>query len=122
MNQYTGENDYAKALEAAGAKVLAFKEFGSYQGDWWAKVILAGETKWITGYYGSCSGCDAFQSEFGWNEEEEDPAAYAEKIKRFGQNYVEQAMSYSDAIKKACEHIEWDSDADEMVKWIREND
>jgi len=44
---------YQIALEAAGAKILAFKEFGSYQGDWWAKVTYKNEMGWIKGCYGS---------------------------------------------------------------------
>ena len=48
---------YCQALEAAGAKILQFKSFGSYQGDWWAKVEYNGEIGWVAGSYGSCSGC-----------------------------------------------------------------
>jgi hypothetical protein len=59
---------YQNAMEAAGAEVLAYKEFGSYQGDWWAKVKFNDQVVWIHGSYGSCSGCDAFQGEFGWDE------------------------------------------------------
>jgi hypothetical protein len=55
---------YELAIERAGAEVLLFKEFGSYQGDWLAKVVYEGKQMWIHGSYGSCSGCDAFQSEF----------------------------------------------------------
>lgn len=29
---------YENALKAAGAEILEFGQFGSYQGDWWAKV------------------------------------------------------------------------------------
>jgi hypothetical protein len=57
---------YCEAMEAAGAEILAFQEFGSYQGDWWAKVRFEGETGWVTGGYGSCTGCDAFQAEFSY--------------------------------------------------------
>ena len=58
---------YQEALEAAGATVHAFEFFGSYQGDWWAKVTYNGETGWVHGSYGSCSGCDAFEAEFGFS-------------------------------------------------------
>lgn len=51
-------------METAGATVLLYEEFGSYQGDWWAKVEYNGEVRWVHGAYGSCSVCDAFQSEF----------------------------------------------------------
>jgi len=55
---------YELAMERAGAEVLLYKEFGSYQGDWLAKVIYEGKQMWINGSYGSCSGCDSFQAEF----------------------------------------------------------
>jgi len=55
---------YFEALEAAGAQVLASQTFGSYQGDWFAKVNYNGSTAWVHGCYGSCSGCDAFCAEF----------------------------------------------------------
>ena len=54
---------YTVALEAAGATVRAYQEFGSYQGDWWARVVLPdGREGWVTSSYGSCSGCDALES------------------------------------------------------------
>lgn len=55
---------YEETLELAGATVHIFQEFGSYQGDWWARVTYNGVTGWVTGSYGSCSGCDAFHGEF----------------------------------------------------------
>lgn len=61
---------YDLTLEAAGAKVLAFKQFGSYQGTWLAFVDYSGKKGIVEGAYGSCSGCDAFEAEFGWNDRE----------------------------------------------------
>ena len=55
---------YCEAMKAAGAKVLEYKTFGSYQGDWWAKVVFEGKSYWVHGSYGSCSGCDSFQAHF----------------------------------------------------------
>jgi len=55
---------YRTAMEAAGATVLAYESFGSYQGDWFALVVYGGKTFWVHGSYGSCSGCDAFCAEF----------------------------------------------------------
>jgi hypothetical protein len=37
---------YIKALEQAGAKVLAEKRFGSYQGDWVVKLSYNGASGW----------------------------------------------------------------------------
>lgn len=59
---------YSEALEAAGCKVIDFQEFGSYQGTWLAYVKYNGEKGIVEGSYGSCSGCDAFQAEFGYGD------------------------------------------------------
>lgn len=54
---------------ARNQEVLYYHEFGSYQGEW---ILLARDkarTYYIyTGYYGSCSGCDSFEAEFGYGE------------------------------------------------------
>ena len=56
---------YELALEAAGAKVIDTHYAGSYQGTWGSVVEYEGKVGLVTGDYGSCSGCDAFESEFG---------------------------------------------------------
>jgi len=61
---------YELALEKAGANVLAFKEFGSYQGTWLAFVIYNGERGIVEGSYGSCSSCDSYQATFDYSESE----------------------------------------------------
>lgn len=128
---------YNTAMEAAGAKVHEFECFGSYQGDWIAKVEFEGKEGFVQGYYGSCSGCDAFEGEFGWsgshyhgdeyvysdNLEKFDPECnecveFKTKLVEFGKEYLETIMTYDEAIKKASEKIEWDMDAQEMVKWV----
>lgn len=65
--------DYTDAMKAAGADVLAYQRFGSYQGDWWAKVAYEGRVFWVAGSYGSCSGCDQMEGmesdHYGWRTE-----------------------------------------------------
>jgi hypothetical protein len=61
---------YAHALRTAGAEVVDFKEIGSYQGTWGAVVDFQGQRSLVTGYYGSCSVCDAYQSQFGWSDDD----------------------------------------------------
>jgi hypothetical protein len=126
---------YREALEAAGAKVLVFQEFGSYQGDWWAKVQLGDKLGWINGGYGSCSSCDAFEAEFGWGDGqtingkyvyEADPEhpnheAYMAKLKAFGGEYLDRIVSQDEAVKEASRNLDWDTDAEEMVKFLRDN-
>jgi len=58
---------YQQSLEAAGAKVLNFKYFGTYQGTWLAFIEYNGEKQIVEGWYGLCLGCDAFEAEFCYN-------------------------------------------------------
>jgi hypothetical protein len=59
---------YSNALKAAGAIVHDYEMFGSYQGYWLADVTLPdGRKGLIKGYYGSCSGCDAFEAEISYD-------------------------------------------------------
>jgi len=132
---------YYEALEAAGAEVLAFEQFGSYQGDWWAKVNYNGRQFWIHGTYGSCSGCDSFEAEFGWSEDQcedhkykpkdehfdcaacqEAVKEYTAKLANFGRGYLESGdMSQAEAEKEAGRNAEWDSDAPHMVTFLQNN-
>lgn len=131
---------YRQSLEAAGAVVHAMQDFGSYQGDWWAKLTYEGKTGWVHGYYGSCSGCDAFEAEFGYGDREkcedheydsnspadcelckQKKAEYDKKLANFGREYLDNIMTQEEAEAKASENLEWDHDAEEMVKFIKEN-
>lgn len=111
---------YQAALEAAGATVHQFEEFGSYQGDWWARVTYHGELGWVNGSYGSCSGCDAFEAEFGWNEKEDTPE-YQAKLAAFGKPYLEGLLNQEQAEKAAAENLSWDSGAQAMVDFVKQH-
>ena len=121
-------------MEAAGATVVAFKSFGSYQGSWWAKVTVKDKTGYVYGSFGSCSHCDAFQREFGYNkncekhywEDTTDPDckacnSYQERLAAFGKSYVNLLWSKEQAISKASEDIDWDSGAKDVVNWLKAN-
>lgn len=130
---------YEQALQAAGAEVLAFENFGSYQGNWWAKVKISDKDAWVSGSFGSCSGCDAFDAEFGYGDENcEDhryddrgakgcekcaaaKAKYAGKLTAFGAGYLEDLKTQEEAEKEASANLEWDSDAQGMLDWIKAN-
>ena len=77
---------YSTALRAAGCDILEYEEFGDYQGSWYALVELNGEVGLVEGSYGSCSGCDAFQGEFGYDDE--DAPDYQERLAAFGEGYL----------------------------------
>lgn len=131
---------YQKCMELAGANVILFERFGSYQGDWWAKVEYEGKTGWVTGSYGSCSGCDAFEAEFGFESHYEDEENYEgyhdcydlkdgcekceelkNKMAEFGEQYLDDIMSQEEAEEKASENLDWDMDAQEMIDFIKAN-
>jgi hypothetical protein len=132
---------YQESLEAAGAVVHAFQNFGSYQGEWFAKVTYNDETGWINGNFGSCSGCDAFEAEFGWGKGDrcddhehdyteeyktcskckESESVFKAKLADFGKTYLDGLMTQEQAEKQASQHIEWDIDAQEMLKFVQDN-
>jgi len=138
---------YYEAIEAAGVKIKEYKEFGSYQGDWFA--ILEDNTV-VHGGYGSCSGCDSFQGEFGWddnikekqsngkyyrnnyiNEDDElseeqaniENQAYNTKLCKFGQSYIVSPETLSEITerykKKTIEEYAWEDDR-EIYHWLLE--
>ncbi|MGL5646619.1 MAG: hypothetical protein ACRDDY_02115 [Clostridium sp.] len=110
---------YTEALEAAGCEVLGYKEYGSYQGDWIAVVKVDGEIGVVEGYYGSCSVCDAFESEFGYSDE--DNPDYKDRLAEFGKTYLP-AMTFDFVIAKfekdAAEP--WNDEAREIVEDLKE--
>jgi len=133
---------YEGCMELAGATVHVFQEFGSYQGDWWAKVTYGPYTGWVNGSYGSCSGCDSFQAEFdcgndhahedndyinasnlyeNYNKNCEKCVELKDKLIKFGEDYLSYIYTQEEAEKKAAEHLEWDDDAKEMVDFIKNN-
>lgn len=131
---------YRSALQAAGAKVKAFQDFGSYQGDWYALVEYNGETGWVHGWYGSCSGCDSFEGEFGYGMPEsvgmnfydeetgewrdaiqEDVDAYRERLAAFGRTYLDGLLSQKAVEKIASENKDWDEDAPKMLSFLKEH-
>lgn len=126
---------YESALRAGGATVFDFQSFGSYQGDWLALVEFNGVRGFVHGSFGSCSDCDAWESEFGdlWNEDHcdahdeftHDCAACAErflyfkaKVEQFGLDYLREMKTHAEALKGASRNLDWDSNAKEMVDWI----
>jgi hypothetical protein len=124
---------YELALEAAGAKVVAIQDFGNYQGTWIAKLE---DGRYVSGSFGSCSGCDAFEAEFGYHEGTCDlhtrkydkncsdclsaKVDYDKRLTIFGQNYLEAAKSYTEMLKEVSANLAWDSGAKDMVVWLKE--
>jgi hypothetical protein len=132
---------YQLALETAGAKVILFENFGSYQGSWWAKVEHNNEVWWVNGYYGSCSGCDAFESEFAYENHTHTDCDYYNpiydgikddcekcqevkiRLKNFGESYlIGHTLTQSEAENEVNKHeAYWDSEDKRMIDFIKNN-
>jgi len=132
---------YQKALEKAGATVHVFDSFGSYQGDWWAKVTYQGKTGWVHGWFGSCSGCDSFQAEFDFEHHSHEDNDWVDpiysdsdflegcpecesimkRLAEFGRSYLDDLYTQEQAEKEAGQHADWDVEAESMVAFIKAN-
>lgn len=109
---------YQEALEAAGAKVKHYEQFGDWQGSWYAVVEYNDETGMVYGEYGSCSGCDAFEAEFSYKYE--DTPEYKERLKEFGRQYLDNIVSFEKALDNVAKYATWDLEADKLTNWIKE--
>lgn len=116
---FEDKNSYHGVLEMAGATVHAFQDFGSYQGDWLAKVTYNGVTGWIKDSYGSCSGCDSFESESGYEQRTKNE--WKEFSIKFCKDYLEDIRTYEDMLKMCSENLDWDMEAKDMIKFLEEN-
>lgn len=129
---------YEKAIELAGAEILACEYFGSYQGDWYAKVKYNGKVGWVVGSYGSCTGCDAFQAEFGWDTHKHidnmyyDPIDYGfkdgceecdilkKRLIAFGKVYLDDMITQDEAEQQALKNS-WDMSCEEIIAYLKAN-
>lgn len=102
---------YCQALEAAGAKIIDYNYFGSYQGDLLVIAEVDGARKYYKISYGSCSGCDHFE-----DVEPNTP----EQLKAFGEEYINGDMTYDEILNYVKRNLEWDQDAKTMVQWLEE--
>ena len=129
---------YGYALRIAGADVIDFKQIGSYQGTWGAICHFQGERVLVTGYFGSCSACDAYESQFGYMEDdpvqdEADGKYYLDwrreeeiskeqfdaiieegkkKLAEFGMSYLRHPLTKDDVIKRIAYY-----DANDNGEW-----
>jgi len=130
---------YQLAIEKAGAEILLYKQFGSYQGDWLAKVIYEGKQMWIHGAYGSCSGCDSFQAEFDncshdcpiggdcfdplWNDNFHkcnECLTILNRLIEFGLHYLYNNAYTQEEIEAQFKAKDW-GDYEEMLEYITKN-
>lgn len=110
---------YKEALQAAGAIIIDFRSFGSWQGNWYAKVNYGGSIQLIGGSFGSCSYCDSFQAEFAYQDSESPD--YPEKLAAFGRTYLDDPLNVGAEVSRLREDAEWDMGAPEVLEWLKSN-
>lgn len=125
---------YIEAIEATGVEVVESKSFGSYQGE---EVALLADGRVIIYGFGSCAGCDNWENFVGspgrckehvWAYPQPvcaDCAAWQERVREFGQGYVDDALTVgSDEWKRvmgACEkQAEWGYDDSALYKYLKQ--
>ena len=128
---------YREAMEKAGAIVESFREFGSYEGSWLAKVNYNGIYGWVKGDFGSCSYCDAFEAEFGnaicdvhmysgntdTNDCEECKTleeSYEPRLSNFGKRYLENIYSQEE-LEETIKDCIYGIDDEEMLQYVIDN-
>lgn len=111
-------SSYQESLVAAGARVIEFGEFGDWQGTWLALVEYQGQRGWVQGYFGSCTGCDAFQAAFDWDSDFvcED---VQQRLAQFGRNYLNDLQTTEEVLREYDRDSVWDSDSEQAASWVR---
>jgi len=110
---------YQEALEAAGARVIAYEHFGDWQGSWIALVEYQGQRGWVQGAFGSCDHCDAFQAEFDWDSDFACKDVQG-RLAQFGRDYLDDLQTTKQLLRQYDEDSSWDSESDDAAFWIRE--
>jgi hypothetical protein len=137
---------YQQAMTAAGAKVLDTLYAGSYQGTWGSIVEFEGKKGLVTGAFGSCSHCDAFQSEFDvwmWGmpteregkyfddygdeitkeQYDQEHQAYQNRLAEFGMSYlkvIQDKWDVENQLKNRPEDEWWDDEMGQLLRWAAE--
>jgi len=128
-------HSYEDILHRIYDEVLFYNEYGSYQGDWLAKVKKGDEEFWLWGWYGSCSGCDWFLAEtnYPWLRDLEDTNFddFFEKVKEETKRLIKSFVDNYEADKFTKEELitnlenklkEWDDDDQrEMLEDVKKN-
>lgn len=113
---------YLECFKAAGAEVLSSVEHamfeGAYEGDGLAKVRVNGAVGFIQWGYGSCCGCDAYES-FASFECGNSGNPTREEQAEFGRGYLASMVPLADALEWAIrldDDLSWDDD-DSVDGW-----
>ncbi len=118
---------YETLLETPDSHVLAFKEFGFYEGTWIAKVRYKDKIIWIKDYYGSCSGCDTlehikFEYKLASLREKniEEKLRITNVLAEMAKDYLENGITFEELEAELAKDMQENSDTQEAMKFIQE--
>ena len=125
-------SSYEEAFACVEGVTVEWAEYyGSYQGNFLCKIQKAGETLYIYDSYGSCSGCDSFQAEFGWSTyyyesegvtQEERLAHVKQRMAKWSFSYIESALPLQQMMNYLQNECgQWDDEAIKALKRLEEN-
>ena len=100
---------YISALEAAGAKVIRYEYFSSYQGTILAEVEYEGKHGYVEIINVDLDDCKAYRG-----------VAYTEQeIVSFGRKFLEEYFESAERlIEQTSPQLEWSYDAGDKIKWV----
>ena len=109
---------YTDAITAVGIEILAYQSFGDWQGTYVYHVSYNGQTGWLFVSYGSCSGCDSWESyrnSLGGYDYE----CTLQDLVDFGRPYINRIMSAQEALKNAGQDVDWDLEQEPMLNFVK---
>lgn len=99
-----------------GVTEVEAKYYGSYQGEFLCRIVYNGEILYIHDWYGSCSGCDAFEAEFAWSS-----SKTKKNLINFAKSYIGAALPKEKMIKYLEHELdEWDTEKREMLQDLKD--
>lgn len=124
---------YGEALEAAGATIIDGDVWGDYQGTWIYLVVYGGTLGYVSGWYGSCSYCDSYESFMDeyhsvWDADKQEYVqsdGFEEALASFGRDYLgnedgSDLLTYEEILRENTgERWHGDMEAKEKEAWIR---
>jgi len=111
---------YKEALEAAGAEVHRYKYFGDYTGTILAEVTFEGLHGYVAMAYGSCEVCDPWEAFISRFDENWDHEPTREQLAEFGSRYLDSIENRDELTARYKEQADWDTEADDVLKWLKE--
>lgn len=116
-------NGYEASLKAVGYNVLDFKQFGDYSGEWCALVEdINGDVGFINDLYGSCGGCDQYESDTSGYYKKNPSIKDEEVHAKFGIRYKGAMITYESMLAHAKKHDANLVQTETMENWVKSHE